>query len=238
MQDTYLQKAYHMHTLNWVLEVTKWSDNLTPTHCMFCFMLLIWGADLSQDWKWKLITWSHPVVHVEQQQLGLSIKTSDLLSLSDILSDFVLALSVSYRRISTRSTSPLRNVFFPLWRRGRELELLVRSACPRAYTALTAEKLVQTTGQMCFIWLYLLTHPVCVACEGSITQQHQGQRQRHQTEIWTQREHFSLHCCLTPQWANIPPLSPHEEKYLVYKFFLIQKTHLASCLSSSAWVLA
>lgn len=50
--------------------------------------------------------------------------------------------------------------------------LLVRSVCPRADMMLTAEKPLQTTAQMCFIWLYLLTHPVCIACEDSIKQRH------------------------------------------------------------------
>lgn len=92
---------------------------------------------------------------------------------------------------------------------GLESELLARSACPHDDTALTAEKLLQTTGHMCFIWLYLLTHPVCVACEDSITQQHRGQK----TETWTRRANFSL-CTAVLRHQSVTSLHVDTQKRL------------------------
>lgn len=71
-----------------------------------------------------------------------------------------------------------------------KLELQVRSVCPRADVTLTTEKPIPSTKQMCFIWLFLLTHPVCIACEDSIKRQQRTDR-RPNALLWTAVEHNS-----------------------------------------------
>lgn len=173
-------------------------------------MSVIWSADLSQDRKWKLITRSHPMVHVEQPRpLNWNVRVAQpqwhliwFPRRPQCQTHRGISTSLILLHHSEMSSSS------PCGDRGLELEQLERSACPRADTALTAEKPLQTTGQMCFIWLYLLTHPVCVACEDSITQRHRGQRQRHQTATWTQWGTFSS---VLPSYTTVSNIIPHED---------------------------
>lgn len=128
---------------------------------------------------------------------GLPINPSEWLNISDILSDFCVAPSV---RQALHSFCWGVLVFSP-WRRGSES----RSCwCDQRAPALTWRWPQRSRSRLpdrCVSFgLYLLTHPVCVACEDSITQQHRRQKLRHQTETWTTtRNFFPPRCRHTPQ---------------------------------------
>lgn len=104
--------------------------------------------------------------------------------------------------------------------------LLVWSVCPRADMMLTAEKPLQTTAQMCFIWLYLLTHPVCIACEDSI-------KQRHRTDC--RPPNFPPHCCLT--CTTVRNIAPHEDTEHLRTVSSLKNVHFDTglCLLTKAW---